>query len=134
MAIAKREGLRDLDADSLYSGEFMVATVQADYSLSASEHVILKNGWVSAYSWALNVGFATFGYLLSVLPKFIAHLENESNPPLSSGEWWTLGAGVGLVVVLFLIGCVCKNEKKDLLKAIDEHFRTAPKVRRRVEG
>ncbi len=135
MSSKQQSTFQDLDAESLYSGEYLsVATVQADYSLSASEHVVLKNKWVSAYGWALNVGFATFGYFLSIFPKLVAYLESSTNPAIAKGEWLALGFGAGLTVFLCLIGLLCPNEKRALMKAIDKHFADAPKVRRRVGG
>ena len=135
MSSKQQINYQNLDSDSLYSGEYLsVATVQADYSLSASEHVVLKSGWVSVYGWALNVGFATFGYFLSIFPKLVAYLENSANPAVAKGEWWALGLGCGAILVLCAIGYFCPNDKRTLMKAIDQHFTDAPKVRRRVGG
>ncbi|MBI6918188.1 hypothetical protein JET68_05195 [Pseudomonas monteilii] len=135
MTVEQKDAFKSLDAGDLYSGEYLsVATVQADYSLSATEHVILKNQWVSIYGWALNVGFATFGYFLSILPKLLAYLENSANPSVAKGEWIALAFGSVAVVVLCLVGSCWPNDRKKLLKAIDEHFAKAPKSRQRVRG
>jgi hypothetical protein len=123
-----------LKSSELLSGSYFFATVQADYSLSATEYMMLKNGWVSIYSWALNVGFATFGYALSVLPKLLSGADAYKFTALSGGEWSTLGVGVGLVVLLCGIGFFLPNDRKEAMKAIKEHFKKAPKSRQQVRG
>lgn len=60
-----------LFTDDMFSG-ISFATIQADYPLSAADYMQLKNGWVSVHGWALNVGFATFGYALSIFPKIFS--------------------------------------------------------------
>lgn len=135
MSVELKNEYKKLRSDELYSGEYLtVATVQADYSLSATEHVILKNQWVSIYGWALNVGFATFGYFLSILPKVLAYLENPESPSVAKGEWIALAFGCAAVLVLCLVGWCWPNDRKKLLKTIDEHFAKAPKSRQRVRG
>jgi len=53
---------------------------------------------------------------------------------VAKGEWITLGIGFAAVILFLFIGRFCPNERKKLLKAIDEHFANAPKTRQRVRG
>lgn len=107
------------------------ATTQPDYPLSAADYMQLKNGWVSVYGWALNVGFATFGYALSIFPKVFSGFLG-GNEVVNKGEWITLGVGVVLMLGLCLLGFVLPNDKKNIMKAIKDHFKTAPKTRQAV--
>ena len=116
--------------DDIYSG-IAFATIQADYTLSAAEYMQLKNGWVTAYGWALNVGFATFGYALSIFPKMYSNFFGEDEA-VSKGEWVTLGGGVIVVLVLCVLGLCLPSDKKNIMKAIHEHFKNAPKTRHPV--
>lgn len=119
-----------LTTDDVLSG-LAFATMQADYSLSAADYMQLKNGWVSAYGWAMNIGFATFGYTLSIYPKLYASFLSRDGGA-SQGELTALGIGVGLVVLLCLLGLCLPSEKKKIMKEIHDHFKTAPKSRHPV--
>lgn len=119
-----------LITDEMFSG-IAFATIQVDYTLSAADYMQLKNGWVSAYGWALNVGFATFGYALSIFPKMYSSFFG-GNESVSKGEWVTLGGGVTVVLILCFLGFCLPSDKKKVMKAINEHFKTAPKTRHPV--
>ncbi|WP_154946646.1 hypothetical protein [Pseudomonas fluorescens] len=127
----KNENLTEtLSTDDIFSG-ITFATIQADYALSTADYMQLKNGWVSAYGWALNVGFATFGFALSIFPKLYSSFFGGTEV-VSKGEWVTLGGGACLVLVLFLLGLFLPSDKKKIMKAISEHFKNAPKSRHPV--
>lgn len=131
------EESRKLNSDDLYSGSTLFATVQADYSLSASEYMMLKSTWVSMHVWAINILFVTLGFALSILPKFISSVMSDAANPSSisavtSAEWITLAGGCILVVVLWIIGCLLPNDRKEIMKSIKDHFRLSPKTRQRV--
>ncbi|MNC03374.1 hypothetical protein D3C81_1054360 [compost metagenome] len=118
--------------DDIYSG-IAFATIQVDYTLSAVDYMQLKNGWVSAYGWALNIGFAIFGYALSIFPKMYSSFIG-SGDVVSKGEWVTLGGGVVVVLVLCLLGLCLPSDKKKVMKAMSEHFKNAPKTRHPVRS
>lgn len=131
------EERRKLKSDDLYSGSTLFATVQADYSLSASEYMMLKSTWVSMHVWAINILFVTLGFALSILPKFISSVMNDTANPsvisaVTSAEWITLAGGCVLVLLLWIIGCLLPNDRKEIMKSIKDHFRLSPKIRQRV--
>ncbi|WKC46140.1 hypothetical protein [Pseudomonas veronii] len=119
-----------LFTDDMFSG-ISFATIQADYPLSAADYMQLKNGWVSVHGWALNVGFATFGYALSIFPKIFSSFFGGSEV-VNKGEWVTLGLGVVVVLALYLLGFFLPSDKKIIMKAISDHFKTTPKTRQPV--
>ncbi|WP_252959045.1 hypothetical protein [Pseudomonas simiae] len=132
--ITNQSVTQTVNSDHLLSGSYLFATVQADYSLSATEFMMLKNRWVSLYAWALNIAFATFGFGMSVLPKFISGPDAGSVNALSKGEWWTLAVGMGLVILFCLIGFFLPNERKEAMNSIKEHFKIMPKSRQQIRG
>lgn len=121
-----------LNSDDLYSGSTLFATVQADYSLSASEYMMLKSTWVSLHVWAVNIFFVTLGFALSILPKSITGLREGSGVSVSFGEWVTLCCGCGIVFVLWVVGCCWPNDRKEIMSSIKKHFKDSPKFRQRV--
>jgi hypothetical protein len=123
-----------LQTNDIFSDGYLFATVQADYSLSATDYMMLKNGWVSLYAWSLNIFLATFGYAMSVMPKFLSGEMAYKLEALSKGEWNTLGAGSALALLIFAVGFFMPNEKKQVMRAIDKHFKNAPKSRQQVRG
>lgn len=128
---------RNLKSDDLYSGSTLFATVQADYSLSASEYMMLKSTWVSMHVWAVNILFVTLGFALSILPKFISTLMSDAGNPsvisaVTSAEWITLAGGCIIVIILWVIGCLLPNDRKEIMKSIKNHFKLSPKIRQRV--
>ena len=123
-----------VESNDLLTGSTLFATVQADYSLSAAEYMMLKSNWVSLHVWAMNIGFATFGFTLSLLPKVISADSGVNFDALVKGEWVALSIGVGVVVLLSLVGFCGPSEKKEIMKAIRLHFKNAPKVRQPVRG
>lgn len=123
-----------INSDELLSGSYLFATVQPDYSLSATEYMMLKNSWVSLYAWALNIAFATFGYGLSVLPKLLSGPNAGTVEALSNGEWGALAVGVGLVILCCIIGYCLPNERKEAMNSIRQHFKSAPKTRQPVRS
>ncbi|MDF4211066.1 hypothetical protein P2W50_30915 [Pseudomonas protegens] len=119
-----------LFTDDMLSG-ISFATIQADYPLSAADYMQLKNGWVSVHGWALNFGFATFGYALSIFPKIFS-LFLGGNEVVNKGEWVTLGLGGGVALVLYLLGFFLPSDKKTIMKSISDHFKHTPKTRQPV--
>lgn len=130
--VKEEEDHQQLKSDDLYSGSTLFATVQADYSLSASEYMMLKSTWVSMHVWAVNIFFVTLGYALSIFPKFISVVLDGAGTPVSSAEWITLAIGCAIVFVLWVIGCLLPNDRKEIMKSIKKHFKVSPKVRQRV--
>lgn len=108
-----------------------IGTLQADFLLCEADFMRLKGEGSVFVTWSLNVLFATIGYAMSILPKLISDLVGKDER-VSQSEWVALGIFSAISLLLFLLSKVMHNEKKELLKSISKHFKSAPKSRQLV--
>lgn len=118
--------------ESIFSG-LSIGTFQEDFQLCEADFLRLKSGENPLINWALNVFFATFGYGLSILPKWISEISGRPEK-VSSSEWIVLIIGIIGSLILYGIGKCITNEKKEILNRISLHFKSAPKTRQFVQG
>ncbi|MFG0356765.1 hypothetical protein [Pseudomonas sp. zbq_11] len=109
------------------------ATVQADYNLSSSDFLRLKDDRNWLHAWSLNGLFILVGYFVSVAPKLVAQLTGGSES-IAKNEWVVLGSGSLLCLIFWLISKAYPSERKKVMKSIDEHFQMTPKTRQQIEG
>ena len=119
-------------SDDIYSG-LSFGTIQADYPLTAADFMRLKSGWVSVFGWALNIGFAVFGFALNIFQKMVSGFFG-GNEVVSKSEWLVLLFGAVVVLLLCGVGFFLPSEKKELMKDIKEHFKKSPKTRHPLRG
>jgi hypothetical protein len=120
-----------ITASAVLSGvEF--ATVQADYNLSSSDFLRLKDdrNWLRALS--VNGLFILIGYFVSIAPKLVAQLTGGSEA-IGKNEWVVLIVGSVLCVLFWLVSKWFPSERKKVMKSIDEHFQTMPKTRQQIK-
>ena len=108
-----------------------IGTLQADFLLCEADFLRLKSGSSAFVTWSLNVLFATIGYAMSILPKWISALAGKPEE-VSQSEWTTFAIGLAISFILLLISKAMPNEKKELLNRISQHFKSAPKSRQLV--
>jgi hypothetical protein len=118
--------------DNLLTG-MSIGTLQADFLLCEADFLRLKGGSSAFVTWSLNVLFATIGYAMSILPKWISELAGKPEK-VSQSEWTTFAIGLSISFILLLISKAMPNEKKELLNSISQHFKSAPKSRQLVRG
>ncbi|MBY5948274.1 hypothetical protein [Photobacterium rosenbergii] len=105
-----------------------VGTWQPDYGLSEADFVRLRTGKPVTYNWANSILLTTFGFGLSLFAKaYPSIMNNDIKSPVTEGEWITLGVGLGITGLLYLIGTTMPDERKKVLKDIEAHFQSAPK-------
>ena len=110
-----------------------IGTWQADFPLTALDFEHIKNGKPITFLWANSILLATLGYGLNLLGKSSSQYMGVSQT-IYIGEWIALGIGIGLSVILYLIGLALPNNRKRVMKNINEHFRDSPKKRQLVKG
>ncbi len=121
-----------ITASSVLSGvEF--ATVQADYNLSSSDFLRLKDDRNWLHAWSVNGLFILIGYFVSISPKLVAQLTGGAEA-IGSNEWVVLIVGSTFCVMFLLISKWFPSERKKVMKSIDEHFQTMPKTRQQIRG
>ncbi|HEN8713487.1 TPA: hypothetical protein U8203_003892 [Pseudomonas putida] len=109
------------------------ATVQADYNLSSSDFLRLKDDRNWLHAWSLNGLFVLIGYFVSIAPKLVAQLTGGSES-IAKNEWIVLGSGLLLCLIFRLLSKAYPSERKKVMKSIDEHFQMMPKTRQQIEG
>lgn len=131
--VYENEVIREtLETGNLLTG-MSIGTLQADYLLCEADFLRLKGEGSVFVTWSLNVLFATIGYAMSILPKWISELAGKPEK-ISSSEWTAFALGLVISFILFLLSKVMPNEKKELLNRISQHFKSAPKSRQLIRG
>lgn len=110
-----------------------IGTWQADYPLTALDFEHIKNGKPVTYNWANSILLTTVGFGLNLIGKGVSRFAGVSQQ-IYVGEWVALGLGFLLSVILYLIGMALPNDRKKIMKDIQEHFKNSPKQRQVVKG
>lgn len=110
-----------------------VGTWQADYPLTALDFEHIKNGKPITFDWANSILLATLGFGLSMMGKGLSQM-TEDQQQIVMAEWITLGIGCAISIILYLVGFALPNDRKRVMKEIQEHFKMSPKQRQVVKG
>ena len=110
-----------------------IGTFQEDFQLCEADFLRLKSEGSPMATWSLNILFASIGYGMSILPKWISEISGKAEK-VTQSEWAALALGIAVSVVLFTINKFIPNEKKELLNRMSQHFKSAPKTRQFVRG
>jgi len=116
--------------ENLFTG-VSIGTFQEDFQLCEADFLRLKNDGTPLTSWSLNIFFASIGYGMSILPKWISEISGKTEK-VSQSEWAVLALGLAMSLLLFIVGKFIPNEKKELLNRMTQHFKSAPKKRQFV--
>ena len=118
--------------ENLFTG-VSIGTFQEDFQLCEADFLRLKSEGSPMATWSLNILFASIGYGMSILPKWISEISGKAEK-VTQSEWAALALGIAVSVVLFTINKFIPNEKKELLNRMSQHFKSAPKTRQFVRG
>lgn len=118
--------------ENLFTG-VSIGTFQEDFQLCEADFLRLKNEGTPLNTWSMNILFASIGYGMSILPKWISEITGKAEK-VSQSEWAALAGCLSISLVLFLASKLCSNEKKDLLNRMAKHFKSAPKTRQFIRG
>lgn len=110
-----------------------IGTWQADYPLTAIDFEHIKNGKPVTFNWANSILLATVGFGLNLIGKGASQVVGMQQP-IYVGEWIALGFGVVVAIVLYGIGLALPNERKRIMREIQDHFKNSPKQRQVVPG
>lgn len=103
-----------------------IGTWQEDYPLTALDFERLIYGKPQTFTWASGVFIATLGFGLNLLGKGMSGITGAQQQILL-GEWIALAFGFLISVVLYFIGLALPNERKKVVKKIQQHFEDSPK-------
>lgn len=118
--------------ENLFTG-VSIGTFQEDFQLCEADFLRLSNEGTALTTWSLNILFASIGYGMSILPKWISDLAGKPEK-VSQSEWTVLAGCLAVSLVLFLASKFVSNEKKELLNRMTQHFKSAPKTRQFIRG
>ncbi|MFT6908614.1 MAG: hypothetical protein ACJAS1_005317 [Oleiphilaceae bacterium] len=130
--IANQEITETISVHGLLSGA-SIGTWQEDYPLTALDYEHVKNGKPITFNWANSILLATIGFSLNIVGKAASQVAGVEQQILI-GEWAALGVGFSVSIVLYLIGLALPNDRRRVMKEIQEHFKKAPKQRQLVKG
>lgn len=110
-----------------------IGSFQEDYPLGEADFVRLKTGKPITLSWAGNVFLTALGFGLGLIPKVLPLLAGK-NVEVTKWEGWTFALGVLVAVTLWIIGCFLPNDRKRVMKNIEDHFKGAVRSRQIIRG
>ena len=110
-----------------------IGTLQEDFQLCEADFLRLKSDSSPMTTWSLNILFASIGYGMSILPKWISEISGKPEK-VSQSEWAVLALGIAVSILLIVVNKFIPNEKKELLNRMAHHFKSAPKTRQFVTG
>lgn len=106
-----------------------VGTWQEDFPLREVDFERIKHSNPITFIWANSLLLTSFGFGLSLIAKGYSDIS-----AINRGEWVALGIGLGSSLVLYVIGILLPNKRKEVMKKIEEHFKKAPTSRRVLIG
>lgn len=109
-----------------------IGTWQADYPLTAIDFEYIKNGKPITFDWAISLFLTTVGFGLSVFAKYASQFTGVQQE-IYDGEWIALSVGVSLSVLLYLIGLLLPNNRREVMRTIEKHFKNSPRQRQLVK-
>jgi hypothetical protein len=102
-----------------------VATMQPPYFLTEADFLRLKGSPPVTAALATIVFSGVVGYAVSLGPK-ITPLVEGGKSQLTTGEIYTMVAGVVVSIMIYIIGFCWPNDKKKTMNKIAIHFDSAP--------
>lgn len=110
-------------------GEPMLGSLKCDYSLCEADFLRLTGRTSLWHESSIAVFLISVGYALSIAAKFLAAKLNNSTVITEPWEYWALG--LGFLVSVLLYGCshIFPNEKRAMLKDMQDHFEKHPRKR-----
>lgn len=130
--IENQEITRTIHVQGLLSGAD-VGTWQADYPLTALDFEHIKNGKPVTFNWANSILLTTIGFGMSIAAKYFTQLAGVQQQ-IYPGEWRALFGGIIVSVALYVLGLALPNDRKTVMRKIQNHFKTAPRKRQLVKG
>jgi len=128
--IAKRQFSTPLRIGEDVRTEPSIRISQEPFYLCEADFLRLKYGDSRVLTWARAVLQACFGMLLIPLAKYtIAKIKIDKSIIIPLWEWVAPIIGIGIAAILFAIGKILPNEKKQVMSDIEAHFSEAPRTR-----
>ena len=129
MKITKRNFSKTLPIDEDVRTEPSIRISQEPFLLCEADFLRLKYGDSKVLTWAGGVLLTFLGMLLIPLAKYIlTKITSDKSIIIQSWEWFAPFIGIGIAVLLFIVGKILPNERKQVMNDIEAHFSEAPRT------
>ena len=106
---------------------------QEPFHLTEADFLRIQGGRTRLATPATGFLLTSLGMALILFLKYVQARANGSSITIETLEWLAPAIGVGIASLLYLIDKWLPNEKKQVMKDIENHFSEAPRTRQLVE-
>ena len=111
------------------SDSFGIYPSRKAFELSYDDYLILTKTKSRLSDWSNNLFICGVTLLIFVLAKYLANIVFIQSVQIYNWEIIATGIAIGCAILLKGANCIWPDEKKRLLKNMNNHFRTTPKHR-----
>ena len=102
---------------------------QEAFTLCEADFLRIKGGRTKTSMLASGLLLTSLGMAFIPLTKYIQIKFLSGKITIETWEWMVPVVGVSISFILYLIGKILPNEKKQVMKDIESHFTSAPRTR-----
>lgn len=118
----------ELDDDIV--GEPKIASLQCDFPLCEADFLRLTTRSSKVKDASVAMLFVSVGLAIPVLGKLAAAWWSHTSADVEAWEYWALGISFAFAVTLVIIAHVIRDEKRTLLRNMEQHFESHPRERK----
>jgi hypothetical protein len=120
---------KTFSVDENISTEPAIHISQEAFPLCEADFLRIKKGESLPMNWAKGILLTSIGLLLSVAAKFFQSKLTGVSLNMEMWEWGAPVLGLILSLLLYVIALIVPNERKQVMKDIQNHFSEAPRRR-----
>lgn len=109
-----------------------IASLQADFGLCEADFLRLKNGDSKLNNLSIATIGTGLGLFYPIIGKIFAILFDNSKVKIESWELYGSIIFILFGIILYITGKCIPNEKKKVLKDIENHFKLSPRTRHKI--
>ena len=106
-----------------------ISSTQEDFPLCEADFLRLKTGKSKSLEAAVSFFLASLGGLIVFGAKYLASIWEAKVFVYESWEWIAPVIAAFFSVVIYILSLMFPNDRKRVWKAIEEHFKKAPRIR-----
>lgn len=106
-----------------------ISSMQEDFALCEADYLRLKNGKSKGSDVAITFFLASIGFGIAFAAKYVASLFDGKTFLYETWEWVAPAIAATISLVIYLVYLCLPNDHKRVMKAVEEHFKTAPRTR-----
>lgn len=113
--------------------EAKINSTQEDFALCEADYLRLRDGKSKGISVAISFFLTSIGFGISFISKYIAASASKVGFAYEPWEWIAPMVAGGISLIIYVVYIIIPNEHKEVMKAIELHFKSAPRRRHVVE-